>query len=158
MTLCGVPGGRVTRTASFLGGQARQDGRHVVEPMGARFRYEDMVAFPIDPEIRLRHRRCPTLGTIDEASEFARLMAAEHPGTAWLGMAELLGRVRTEDDALEAAVALEMLLEREAMLIPNEDVPAPIAQPAPDPAPHPQSDSAGAMSMIFATAPAAPSS
>jgi hypothetical protein len=132
----------------------------LVEPNRARRRWGGMVGFPIDPEIRLRHRRCPVLGTIGEAAQFSKRMAAEHPGTAWQDMAKLLERVRTEDEALEAAVALEMLLEREAMLIPvaaSEKGAAAVAQPAPDPAPHPQPNSAPALSIVFGAAPAAPS-
>jgi len=116
-----------------------------------------MVAFLIDPEIRLRHRRYPVLRTLAEALELARAMAAEDPATAWSGMARVLERVRTEDDALEAAVEIEMLLEREAMLIPDAEAPAIVAPPRRAPAQAPQPASAPAMSMIHAAAPAQPS-
>jgi hypothetical protein len=116
-----------------------------------------MVAFLIDPEIRVRHRRYPVLRTIAEALEFALDMAGEHPTTAWSGTAQLLERVRTEDDALEAAVEIEMLLEREAMLIPDSEAPV-VAVPVPPHAPAKDYQPAAgrAVSMLFATAQAEP--
>ena len=71
-------------------------------------------------------------------------------------MAKVLDRVRTEDDALEATVAIEMLLEREAMLISDAEAPAVIAPSWRAPAQAPQPASAPAMSMVYATVSAAP--
>lgn len=119
-------------------------------------RWDGMPAFLIDPEIRVRHRRYPVLRTIAEAVEFVRGMAAEHPDAAWPAMARALERVRTEDDALEVAVEIEMLLEREAMLIPDASAPAAMALPSRAATPEPQQVSARAMSMVFATASAEP--
>lgn len=115
-----------------------------------------MVAFLIDPEIRVRHRRHPVLRSIAEALDFARGMAAQHPDTAWENMVRSLERVRTEDDALEAAVKIEGLLEREAMLIQErETVPGIAAAPSYVPA-QDRKPAGRAMSMVFATASAEP--
>jgi hypothetical protein len=127
--------------------------KHIVEQIAGRSRYDHMTTFIIDPEIRLRHRQHPILRTIDEAAEFARRMAAGCRDTTWAGVSHLLERIRTEDDAVEAAVALEMLLEREGMLVSNNQVPALAAQAASASG----SDSARATSMIFEAAVAEPS-
>jgi len=116
-----------------------------------------MTAFLIDPEIRVRHRRYPVLRTIADALALARGMAAEHPGTVWPGTVRLLERIRTEEDALEAAVEIEMLLESDAMLIPDTERPASIPAPWRAPAQVPQPASTRVVSTVFATAPAAPS-
>lgn len=114
-----------------------------------------MPTFPIDPEIRVRHRRYPVLRCIADALEFARGMAAEHPDPDWQGILRSLERVRTEDDALETAVEIEGLLAREGMLIEYSEAPAAaVALPR---VPARDHQSAGrAVSMLFATAQAEP--
>ena len=77
-------------------------------------------------------------------------MAAGHPGAAWQAMLRMLDRVRTEDDALEAAVAIEGLLEDEKLLVSETKVPAtPVRAPVPEPISGP------AASLLYATARAA---
>ncbi len=85
-----------------------------------------MASFALDPDIRVQHQRYRVLRTIDDAIALVRDMAATAPKREWQGLLRLLEHVRTEDDALEAAVALEGLLERESMLIEEPDVPAPV--------------------------------
>jgi hypothetical protein len=106
-----------------------------------------MPSFPIDPEIPLRRG---AIRSIDEAREFAREMAAGHPGAAWQAMLRMLDRVRTEDDALEAAVAIEGLLEGENLLTAETKVPA-----ARVPLPEPEPASGPAASLVYAAAHAA---
>ena len=76
-----------------------------------------MPTFAIDPEIRVRHRDYPVLRSIAEAAEFACAMASKDAANGWSSLLRRLNRVQTEDDALEAAVALEGALERENMLV-----------------------------------------
>jgi hypothetical protein len=87
-------------------------------------------------------------------------MAAKNAKADWPRMLRLLERVRSEDEALEAAVAVEGLLERDSMLISDAEAPAAVPSmpqvtvprtPAPE-----QPAAARAMSMVFATAQAGP--
>lgn len=109
-----------------------------------------MPSFAIDPEIPLRHRR-GVLRTIDEAREFARERAASQKGKAWQFMLRQLDDVRTEDDALEAAVALEMLLEWEAGMAETKAPATPIRVPVAETEPA----SGPAASLVYAAARAA---
>lgn len=109
-----------------------------------------MTSFPIDPEIRLRHASAPVLRSIAEATGLAREMAAAYPDTAWPDMLRRLERVHTEDDAMEAAVAVEGLLERENMLILEPESPfVTIAAPRPEDR---YSTAARAVSMLYGSA------
>ena len=93
-----------------------------------------MPRFAIDPVIRVRHPRYSVLRSVAEATELARDMAAANAKTDWPPMLRLLERVRSEDDALEAAVAIEGLLERDNLLVPETEPQATAPPPGAGPA------------------------
>jgi hypothetical protein len=113
-----------------------------------------MPTFAIDPEIHVRHRAYPVLRSLDDAKNFARRMILEHPDAGWRAVSRQLEKVRTEDEALEAAVALECLLERENMLGADE---FPVAPALPRETPREQRPETGrAVSLLYAAARAEP--
>jgi hypothetical protein len=114
-----------------------------------------MPAFAIDPEIHVRHRTHPILRSIDEARDFARRMILEFPEAGWRRILRQLEKVRTEDDALEAAVALESHLERENMLAAADETPVAPTIPR-ETAREPRPEPGRAVSLLYATARAEP--
>lgn len=114
-----------------------------------------MPAFAIDPEIHVRHRAYPVLRSLDDARDFARRMILEHPDADWRRMSRQLEKVRNEDEALEAAVALECLLEQQHMLAGADEFP--VAPALPREAPREQRPETGrGVSLLYATARAEP--
>jgi hypothetical protein len=88
----------------------------------ARF-YITMLAFPIDPELRIRVSPPSVLRRTTDAMAFIRKMALGRAGRAWLDVQQSFEDAWDEWSAMEAVVKLEMLLEAEGLLI--EDKPAP---------------------------------
>jgi hypothetical protein len=114
-----------------------------------------MPSFAFDPFIRLRHRRFPLLRSTADGVALARSMAADKDENGdWAALLRSLERVKSEEEALEVAVALESVLERESLLI-EDTTPQPAMVPRVPKAQPPMVPSR-AMSMVFATARAEP--
>jgi hypothetical protein len=89
--------------------------------------------FRIVPELHVRVGPGLTLGSIDQATEFAREFAKQRNSMEWDGVVRRLEAVRTEDDARHAANALRGLLEAEDLLVFQADRP-PDRRPRSEPA------------------------
>ena len=79
--------------------------------------YDDMLDFPIDPELRVRASPERVLRRTNEALQFIREMTLGRRGRAWKDVLRSFEAIRDDWSAIEAVVNLELLLEAEGLLI-----------------------------------------
>jgi hypothetical protein len=89
----------------------------VDETCSAARGYDDMLDFPIDPELRVRASPERVLRRTNEALQFIREMTLGRRGRAWKDVLRSFEAIRDHWSAIEAVVNLELLLEAEGLLI-----------------------------------------